>query len=217
MFSYKKMLQYPVDIKKKDLRMAKYLVTQYGGPNGELGAALRYLNQRMTMPDNKGKALLNDIGTEELGHVEMLETMIYQLMKDASLEEIKQAGLDSHYAEHAKALFPTDASGVPFQAAYFATTGDPLADISEDMAAEQKARAVYENLIDLTDDPDVIGPLLWLRQREIVHDARFKELFDYYEKKLKKGENEFPQMKQQMYNNNDEYMINQLQNKDYFI
>lgn len=219
MFSYKKMLQYPVDIKKKDLRMAKYLVTQYGGPNGELAAALRYLNQRMTMPDNKGKALLNDIGTEELGHVEMLETMIYQLMKDASLEEIKNAGLDSHYAEHAKALFPTDANGVPFTTAYFATTGDPLADISEDMAAEQKARAVYENLIDLTDDPDVIGPLLWLRQREIVHYARFKELFDYYEKKLKKGENEFPQMKQQMYYNNDKYMINQLQmnNKDYFL
>ena len=219
MFSYKKMLQYPVDIKKKDLRMAKYLVTQYGGPNGELAAALRYLNQRMTMPDNKGKALLNDIGTEELGHVEMLETMIYQLMKDASLEEIKNAGLDSHYAEHAKSLFPTDANGVPFTTAYFATTGDPLADISEDMAAEQKARAVYENLIDLTDDPDVIGPLLWLRQREIVHYARFKELFDYYEKKLKKGENEFPQMKQQMYYNNDKYMINQLQmnNKDYFL
>ena len=219
MFAYKKYLPYPVNIKKKDLRMAKYLVTQYGGPNGELGAALRYLNQRMTMPDNKGKALLNDIGTEELGHVEMLETMIYQLMKDASLEEIKQAGLDSHYAEHAKALFPTDANGVPFTTAYFATTGDPLADISEDMAAEQKARALYENLIDLTDDPDVIGPLLWLRQREIVHYARFKELFEYYEKKLKKGENEFPQMKQQMYYNNDEFIASQLQmnNKDYFM
>lgn len=219
MFSYKKMLQYPVDIKKKDLRMAKYLVTQYGGPNGELAAALRYLNQRMTMPDNKGKALLNDIGTEELGHVEMLETMIYQLMKDASLEEIKNAGLDSHYAEHAKALFPTDANGVPFQAAYIATTGDPLADISEDMAAEQKARAVYENLIDLTDDPDVIGPLLWLRQREIVHYARFKELFDYYEKKLKNGENNFDNQKQQMYYKNNEYLINQLQMnpKDYFM
>ena len=113
MFSYHKRLQYPVNIKKKDLRMAKYLVTQYGGPNGELGAAMRYLNQRITMPDNKGKALLNDIGTEELGHVEMLETMIYQLMKDASLEEIKEAGLDSHYAEHAKSLFPTDANSNP--------------------------------------------------------------------------------------------------------
>lgn len=190
MFRYEKKLQYPVNIKKKDLRMAKYLVTQYGGANGELGAALRYLNQRMTMPDNKGKALLTDIGTEELGHVEMLETMIYQLMKDATLEELQQAGLDAHYAEHAKALFPTNANGVPFTVAYFATTGDPLADISEDMAAEQKARAVYENLIDLTDDPDVIGPLLWLRQREIVHFERFKELFEYYQKMLKNGNNE---------------------------
>ena len=190
MFRYEKKLQYPVNIKKKDLRMAKYLVTQYGGANGELAAALRYLNQRMTMPDNKGKALLTDIGTEELGHVEMLETMIYQLMKDATLEELQQAGLDAHYAEHAKALFPTDANGVPFTVAYFATTGDPLADISEDMAAEQKARAVYENLIDLTDDPDVIGPLLWLRQREIVHFERFKELFEYYQKMLKNGNNE---------------------------
>ena len=189
MFKYAKKLQYPINIKKKDLKMAKYLVTQYGGSNGELGAALRYLNQKMTMPDEKGKALLNDIGTEELGHVEMLQTMIYQLMKGASLEELKQAGLDSHYAEHAKGLFPTDANGVPFTVAYFATTGDPLADLAEDMAAEQKARAVYENLIDLTNDPDVIGPLLWLRQREIVHYNRFKELFEYYEKVLKNGNN----------------------------
>ena len=204
MFKYVKKLQYPINIKKKDLRMAKYLVTQYGGPNGELGAALRYLNQRLTMPDDKGKALLNDIGTEELGHVEMLETMIYQLMKDATLEEIKEAGLDTHYAEHAKALFPTDANGVPFTVTYFATTGDPLADLSEDMAAEQKARAVYENLIDLTDDPDVIGPLLWLRQREIVHFARFKELFEDYEKKMKKGENTLP--KQNNINNIMEQM-----------
>ena len=120
---------------------------------------------------------------------------------------------------NAKALFPTDANGVPFQAAYIATTGDPLADISEDMAAEQKARAVYENLIDLTDDPDVIGPLLWLRQREIVHYARFKELFNYYEKILKNGENNFDNQKQQMYYKNNEYLINQLQMnpKDYFM
>ncbi len=191
MFSYQKRLQYPINIKKKDLRLAKYLITQYGGANGELAAALRYLNQRFTMPDNRGKALLTDIGTEELGHVEMLETMVYQLMKDATLEEIKEAGLDTHYAEHAKALFPTDASGVPFTSTYFAATGDPLADLSEDMAAEQKARAVYENLIDLTDDLDVIGPLLWLRQREIVHFTRFKELFEYYQDKMQKGENSF--------------------------
>ena len=199
MFKYSKRLQYHVNIKKKDLRMAKYLVTQYGGSNGELAAALRYLNQRYTMPDNRGKALLTDIGTEELAHIEMISTMIYQLTKDASLEELKEAGLDIHYAEHNKALYPTDSNGVPFTVAYFATTGDPLADISEDMAAEQKARAVYENLIDLTNDPDVIGPLLWLRQREIVHFNRFKELFEYYEKKLKT--NESNTMSNYMFNN----------------
>ena len=182
MWKYEKRLQYPVNIKKKDLQMAKYLVTQYGGANGELGAAFRYLNQRYTMPDNRGKALLTDIGTEELAHVEMISTMIYQLIKDASLKELKEAGLASHYAEHRKGLFPTDANGVPFTVAYFATTGDYKADLVEDMAAEQKARAVYENLIDLTDDPDVIGPLLWLRQREIVHFQRFKELYEMYMK-----------------------------------
>ena len=191
--------------------MAKYLVTQYGGSNGELAAALRYLNQRFTMPDNRGKALLTDIGTEELAHVEMISTMIYQLMKDASLKEIEEAGLDAHYAEHAKALYPTDAQGVPFTVTYFATTGDPLADISEDMAAEQKARAVYENLIDLTDDPDVIGPLLWLRQREIVHYTRFKELFEYYEKRLKNGANEF-NSKDMMNNYNS---MNNMENMNY--
>ena len=163
--------------------MAKLLVTQYGGSNGELAAALRYLNQRYTMPDNRGKALLTDIGTEELAHIEMISTMIYQLMKDATIEEIKAAGLDPHYAEHNRALFPTDANGVPFTVAYFATTGDPIADLVEDMAAEQKARAVYENLIDLTNDPDVIGPLLWLRQREIVHFNAFEQLYNDYMKK----------------------------------
>ena len=202
MFSYQKKLQYPINIKKKDLRMAKYLVTQYGGSNGELGAALRYLNQRYSMPDDRGKALLTDIGTEELAHIEMISTMIYQLMKDASMEELREAGLDSHYAEHGKGLYPTDANGVPFTVAYFATTGDVLADLSEDMAAEQKARAVYENLINLTDDPDVIEPLLWLRQREIVHFARFKELYDYYKKKMNKTEDK------SMINNS--YIVNQL-------
>ncbi len=186
MWQYQKKLEYPINITKKDLRMAKYLVTQYGGSAGELGAALRYLNQRYTMPDDRGKALLTDIGTEELGHVEMLSTMIYQLMKGATIEEIRNAGLDGHYAEHERAVYPTDANGVPFTVSYFATTGDPLADLSEDMAAEQKARAVYEHLIDLTDDPDVIGPLLWLRQREVVHFQRFKELYDYYKNQQKK-------------------------------
>ena len=183
MWKYVKTLEYPINIKKKDLRMAKYLITQYGGPNGELAASLRYLNQRYTMPDDKGKALLTDLGTEELAHVEMICTMVYQLMKNATLEEIKNAGLDTNYAEHQKALYPTDSNGVPFTVSYFASTGDTVADISEDMAAEQKARAVYENLITLTNDPDVIGPLLFLRQREIVHFERFKELYEDYKRK----------------------------------
>jgi len=183
MWKYVKTLEYPVNIKKKDLRMARYLVTQYGGSNGELAAAWRYLNQRYTMPDDKGKALLTDIGTEELAHLEIISTMIYQLMKDATLDELREAGLDTHYAEHGKGLYPTDANGVPFTVAYFATTGDPLADLSEDMAAEQKARAVYENLINLTKDQDVIDVLLFLRQREIVHFARFKELYEEYKRK----------------------------------
>ena len=185
MFQYQKKLQYPINIKKKDLRMAKYLVTQYGGSNGELGAALRYLNQRYTMPDNRGKALLTDIGTEELAHVEMISTMIYQLTKDATIEELESVGLGPHYAEHSNALYPTDANGIPFTVAYFATTGDPIADLYEDMAAEQKARAVYENLIDMTNDPDVINPLIWLRQREIVHFNMFKDLVEKYEKEKK--------------------------------
>ncbi len=188
MWLYQKRLEYPVNIKKKDLNMAKYLITQYGGPNGELAASLRYLNQRYTMPDNRGKALLTDIGTEELAHIEMISTMIYQLLKDATIEEIKAAGLAGNYTEHKKNFFPTDANGVPFTATYFAVTGDYMADLMEDMAAEEKARATYENLIDLTDDPDVIGPLLFLRQREIVHFQRFKELHDYY-KSQKEGLN----------------------------
>ena len=183
MWKYEKALQYPVNIKKKDLRMAKLLVTQYGGSNGELAAALRYLNQRYTMPDAKGRALLTDIGTEELGHVEIICTMIYQLMKNATVDEIKAAGLDPHFAEHNKALYPTDANGVPFTITYVATTGDPVADLSENMAAEQKARAVYENLITLTNDEDILGPLLFLRQREIVHFNRFKELYEEYKNK----------------------------------
>ena len=209
MWAYQKRLQYPVNIKKKDLRLAKLLVTQYGGSNGELAAALRYLNQRYTMPDNKGKALLTDIGTEELAHIEIISTMIYQLMKDATLEEIKQAGLDAHYAEHSRALYPTDVNGVPFTVAYFATTGDPIADLAEDMAAEEKARAVYENLIDLTDDPDVLGPLLFLRQREIVHYARFKELYEYYRKKQNsKQENNILDNVEQGLNTVNEFLYN---------
>ena len=182
MWAYEKRLQYPVDIKKKNLAFAKQLITQYGGFAGELNAALRYLNQRYTMPDNRGKALLTDIGTEELAHIEIICTMLYQMLKDATPEEMKEAGLASFYAEHKNAVYPTDANGVPYSVMLFATTGDPIADLSEDMAAEEKARVVYEHLIDLTDDPDILGPLLWLRQREVVHFARFKELYDDYKK-----------------------------------
>ncbi len=183
MFQYVKTLQYPINIKKKDLRMAHLIVTQYGGANGELAAAMRYLNQRFTMPDDKGKALLTDIGTEELGHVEMICTMLYQLTKGATIQELKQAGLDTFYAEHGTDLFPTNATGVPFTSGYFASVGNPIANLSEDMAAEEKARATYENLINLTNDKDIIGPLLFLRQREIIHFNRFKELYKEYKKK----------------------------------
>ena len=183
MWKYVKTLQYPVNIKKKDLKMAKYLITQYGGANGELAAALRYLNQRYSMPDDKGKALLTDIGTEELGHIEMICAMVYQLTKDATIDELEKAGLGPNYAEHGYGLFPTDANGETFSVKYFATTGDPIADLSENMAAEQKARAVYENLINMTDDKDVIDVLLFLRQREIIHFNRFKELYEEYKTK----------------------------------
>ena len=183
MFKYVKHLNYPININKKDLRMAKYLITQFGGANGELAAAMRYFSQKFTMPDDKGKALLNDIATEELGHCEMICTMINQLTKNASVKELEEAGLGSYYIDHNKGIYPIDASGVPFTASYFAVTADPLADLMEDMAAEQKARAVYENLIDLTNDEDILAPLLFLRQREIVHFNRFKELYEYYIKK----------------------------------
>ena len=183
MWKYSKKLQYPINIKKKNLKMAKAVISQYGGAQGELGAALRYLNQRYTMPDAKGRALLNDIGTEELAHVEMICTMVYQMMKGATIEELKAAGLEGNYTEHGLALFPTDSNGVAWTATYISTTGDPVADLEEDLAAEQKARAIYEHLIDLSDDPDITGPLLWLRQREIVHYNRFKELSDEYKAK----------------------------------
>lgn len=183
MWKYEKRLQYPVDIKRKDVKMAKNIFSQLGGANGELAAAFRYLNQRYSMPDNKGKAILTDIGTEELAHAEMISAMLYQLTKGASVEELKEAGLDGVYTEHGYGIHPADANGVPFSVKYFAVTGDPLADLSEDMAAEQKARAVYENLINLTNDPDLLAPLSFLRQREVVHYQRFKELFDEYVEK----------------------------------
>ncbi len=183
MFKYVKYTNFPVDIKKKDLKMAKYLTSQFGGANSELAAALRYFSQKFSMPDDYGKALLNDIATEELGHCEIIATMVHQLTKDATVKELEEAGLGGYYTEHGKGTYPTDANGVPFTVTYFSVTGDPLADIMEDMAAEQKARAVYENLINLTDDEDVLRILLFLRQREIVHFNRFYELYEHYKKK----------------------------------
>ncbi len=182
MFKYEKKLNYPVNLKKKDLKMAKYLITQFGGSNGELAAALRYFSQKFAMPDDKGKALLNDIATEEFGHCEMICSMIYQLTKDATIEELMDAGIGTNYTEHGKDLYPTDSNGVPFTAAYFNAVGDPIADLSEDMAAEQKARATYEHLINIATDKDIISVLLFLRQREVVHFNRFKELYDMYKK-----------------------------------
>ena len=182
MWMYEKRLAYPIDIKKKDLRLAKVIMSQYGGPQGELGAALRYLNQSYTMPDEVGRSVLQDIGTEELSHVEMLCTMMKQLTNGATVDDFKKAGMEDYYTEHGLDLFPQNASSLPFTTAYISAVGDPIANIVEDMAAEEKARAVYENLIDLTTDQDVIGPLLFLRQREIIHFIRFKELLKHYEK-----------------------------------
>ncbi|HPF82935.1 MAG TPA: manganese catalase family protein [Bacilli bacterium] len=180
MWKYEKKLAYPVNIRKKDLKMANYLSAQYGGPDSELGAALRYMNQRYSMPDDKGKALLTDIATEELAHVEMIATMITQLMKGATIEEIKKTGMGGMFTMHDSTLFPASPTGEPFTAAYTETTGDYIADIESDMAAEQRARATYEHLMDLTEDLDVLAPLAFLRQREVVHYQRFKELRNYY-------------------------------------
>lgn len=187
MWLYEKKLEYPVNIKRKDLKMAKALLSQYGGATGEIGAALRYLNQRYTMPDEKGYALLTDIGTEELAHVEMIATMFTQLIKGATIEELEKAGLGGQYAQHDHAIFPSDANGSPFTSTMLETTGDYRADLESNMAAEQRARATYEHLMNMTNDPDLLAPLSFLRQREVVHYERFKNLRDYYLNKYKKS------------------------------
>lgn len=174
MWIYEKKLQYPVRVSKCDPMMAKFLIEQYGGADGELAAALRYLNQRYSIPP-KVKGLLTDIGTEELAHLEMIATMVYKLTKDATPEQMKAAGLGAHYANHDKALFYENAAGVPWTAAYIQAKGDPIADLYEDIAAEEKARATYQWLIDMTDDVDLQDSLKFLRQREVVHSLRFRE------------------------------------------
>ncbi|MEG2322630.1 MAG: manganese catalase family protein [Bacilli bacterium] len=191
MWKYEKKLEYPININKKDLQMARAMTAQYGGPDSELTAALTYLNQRYTMPDERGFALLTDIGSEELAHFEMIATMMVQLMKGATAEELKHAGLAGLYAQHDHAIFPTDANGVPFSSSYINSTGDYRADLESDMAGEQRARVTYEHLMDLTNDPDVLAPLSFLRQREVVHYERFKELKDYYLNQYKKSTENF--------------------------
>ena len=184
MWAYQKRLQYPVNIKKKDLKMAKYLVTQYGGANGELAAALRYLNQRYTMPDDKGKALLTDIGTEELAHMEMIASIVHQLTKNLSMSEIEKSGFAPYFVDHTVGIYPVDANGVPWSAATFQSTGDPIADLTEDLAAEQKARVTYDNILRLSDDPDVNNVIRFLREREVVHFQRFGECLRLCKEKM---------------------------------
>ena len=185
MYYYVKSLQYPINIRNRNPQLAKNIISQYGGPDGELGASLRYLSQRFGMPDQKAKAILNDIGTEELAHLEMVGSIVHQLTDGASIEEIEKAGLAPYYTDHGVDVYPQSAAGTPFTAAYIACKGDPVANLQEDLAAEQKARATYEKLIDLCrDDPDVIDPLRFLRQREIVHFQRFGEALNGVHEKL---------------------------------
>lgn len=185
MWTYNKTLQYPVNIKCTNPRLAKVIISQYGGPDGELAASLRYLSQRFGMPDQKSKAILNDIGTEELAHLEMVGSIVHQLTQNASIEEIEKAGLSQYYTDHGVDVYPQAASGVPFTAAYLACKGDVIANLQEDLAAEQKARATYEKLIDLCrDEPDVVDPLRYLREREIVHFQRFGEALRGVQDKL---------------------------------
>ncbi|HEY8365291.1 MAG TPA: manganese catalase family protein [Haloplasmataceae bacterium] len=179
MWIYEKRLEFPINIKKTDPQLAKAILTQYGGPNGELAAALRYLSQRYTMPTSRAKALLTDIGTEELAHLEMVATIIYQLTQNATGEDYMKAFAEALYSKWDKGIHPDDSGTIAFSATYVNTMGrDFIADLHEDLAAEQKARATYEYLLDITDDPDVIKPLSFLRQREIVHFQRFGELLD---------------------------------------
>ncbi|MCI9064203.1 MAG: manganese catalase family protein [Clostridia bacterium] len=185
MWTYNKVLEYPVNIKCTDVKLAKNIISQYGGPDGELAASLRYLSQRFGMPDQKAKAILNDIGTEELAHLEMVGAIVHQLTKNASIEEIEREGLSAYYTDHGLDVYPSSAAGVPFTASYIACKGDPIANLQEDLAAEQKARATYEKLINLCrDNPDVVDPLKFLREREVVHFQRFGEALRGVQDKL---------------------------------
>lgn len=175
MWSYEKRLQYPVDIKNTDPSIAMIIMSQYGGPDGEMGASLRYLSQRYTMPDRTVAGLMTDIGTEELAHLEIVATIVHQLTRNLTADELKAAGFDQYYVDHTNGIWPQSAGGVPFNACEFQSKGDPITDLFEDMAAEQKARTTYDNILRLVRDPDVRDPIKFLREREIVHFQRFGE------------------------------------------
>jgi spore coat protein JC len=175
MFVYEKRLQYPVKIKNTNPALAKFIITQYGGPDGELGASLRYLSQRYSMPYPELRGLLTDIGTEELGHLEMVATVVQQLTRDMTIEQIKRAGFETYFVDHTAGVYPQFASGTPWSAATMQVKGDVITDLSEDMGAEQKARTTYDNILRLSDDPDVNNVIRFLREREVVHFQRFGE------------------------------------------
>ena len=179
MWIYEKKLEYPVRVQRPDLKFAKLVITQYGGPDGELSASLRYLNQRYSMPTNMAKAVLTDIGTEELAHTEMIAALVYKLTEGATCEDFKEAGWEGQWAQHDNALFWTDSNGVPWSAKYIAALGDPITDLMEDMAAEQKARSTYEHLIACTDDEYAKATLRFLWEREVVHFQRFGETLNH--------------------------------------
>lgn len=178
MFVYEKKLQFPVKISTPNPKLAAFIISQYGGPDGELSASMRYLAQRYTMPCKEAGGLLTDIGTEELGHMEIICAMVYQLTKNLTIEEAKTAGFDAYYIDHTKALWPQAAGGIPFNACEFQSKGDAITDLTENLAAEQKARVVYDNLLRMIPDQDVREPLKFLRTREIVHFQRFGEALE---------------------------------------
>ena len=184
MWLYEKRLQFPINITKPNAKAAQVIISQLGGPDGEMAAALRYLCQRYTMPWPEIKALLTDIGTEELAHVEIISALIYQLTNGLSIKEIKKSGLDTYFVDHTAGIYPVSAAGVPFTAAYFQSKGDPITDLTEDMAAEQKARTTYDNILKLVDNEDVKKVIRFLREREIVHYQRFGEALEIVKSKL---------------------------------
>ena len=185
MFIFTKMTQIPVKINNKNPKLASYILSQYGGPDGELGASLRYLSQRFAQTDKSGIALLTDIGTEELGHLEMVGSIVTQLTKGEGAKSFDRYGVGDYYIDHANGVYPANAAGVPFSAAYLQSKADPIADIMEDMAAEQKARATYDNILRMSDDPDVTNIIRFLREREVVHFQRFGELLVKLQSKIK--------------------------------